>query len=65
MISITNVILIALIHLIVDFFLQTREMGENKSKSIKWLSLHILVYSFSTTTGWMLLFNNTLSLDFP
>ena len=52
MISIGYVLLIALIHFIGDFIFQTDEMSRNKSTSIYWLSLHVLVYSLITTMGW-------------
>lgn len=32
-------------HFIADFLFQTRKMGENKSRSLLWLSAHILVYT--------------------
>ena len=31
-------------HFIADFVFQTRKMGENKSTSLFWLSMHILTY---------------------
>ena len=31
-------------HWIGDFLLQTRKMAVNKHKSVKWLSIHVLVY---------------------
>jgi len=53
MISITNVLLILLIHTVADFFLQSRKMAENKGKSVYWLSVHVLIYSVATTFGWL------------
>lgn len=38
-------ILIVWLHFISDFLLQTDKMALNKSKSIKWLSIHIVAYS--------------------
>ena len=55
MISITTVILLLTFHYISDFLLQSREMGENKSKSIKWLSLHVFVYTTAMSFGFHIL----------
>lgn len=46
---------IILIHWIADFVFQSRQMGENKSKSNYWLTMHVLTYSFITTICWSLL----------
>ncbi len=37
-------IIIFFLHFIADFGLQTRKMAENKSHSIKYLTLHVLTY---------------------
>lgn len=37
--------LIFLFHFIADFLFQSRKMGENKSKSNKWLLLHVGTYA--------------------
>ncbi len=42
---VNKLILIFVLHYIGDFILQTRWMGENKSKLLSALSLHILVYT--------------------
>ena len=42
------------IHYVSDFLLQTRQMGENKGKSWKWLSIHVGVYTASLIMGMIL-----------
>lgn len=44
-------IYIMFVHLIGDFGCQTREMANNKSKSIYWLTMHILAYGGVLTLG--------------
>lgn len=46
---------IIFIHWIADFVFQSRQMGENKSKSNYWLTIHVLTYSCITITCWLLL----------
>lgn len=45
MIEIKTLLLLAFLHFIADFILQTDKMAQNKSTSNKFLGLHVLVYS--------------------
>ena len=47
-----QLILIQAIHYVADFLCQTREMATNKSKSLYWLTLHVLTYATATTLAW-------------
>lgn len=51
MISINFIIGILLIHLIGDFFLQSRYIAENKSENIGVLIAHITIYTLSLYVG--------------
>jgi hypothetical protein len=42
-----------MIHFIADFLCQTRTMAVNKSKSLYWLTIHVLTYSTVTTLCWI------------
>lgn len=46
-------ILIHAIHFVADFLCQTRTMATNKSKSLAWLTLHVLAYATVTTLCWI------------
>lgn len=54
------IIIIFLIHFISDFIFQTHEMSLKKSKSIFWLSYHVIVYSFITTILWYIFFGGMI-----
>jgi len=51
-----SIILIFLTHWLSDFICQTHEMSIKKSKSLLWLSYHVVVYSSVTTLCWMVFF---------
>jgi protein-S-isoprenylcysteine O-methyltransferase Ste14 len=53
---ILSIIYIFTLHFVGDFVLQTREMANNKSKSVKWLSIHVLRY-FQTLVAGAILFS--------
>lgn len=41
------------IHFLADFVMQTNEMAQNKSTSLRWLTIHICVYTtFFVAFGW-------------
>jgi hypothetical protein len=52
-------IFILFVHYVGDFLLQSRKMADNKSKSLKWLSLHVLTYTFN-----LLIFTSVFVFDF-
>lgn len=45
MFTLSTILTLLFLHWFADFVCQTREMANNKSKSVKWLSIHVLVYS--------------------
>jgi len=47
-------------HWVSDFLCQTHEMSLKKSKSILWLSYHVVVYSAMTTLLWSIFFGNMM-----
>ena len=55
-----TIILIFLFHWVADFLCQTHEMSLKKSKSILWLSYHVVVYTAVTTLCWSIFFGNTM-----
>lgn len=48
-----NIILIHAYHYVADFLCQTRQMANNKGKSIYWLTMHVLTYATIVTLGWI------------
>jgi len=55
-----EIILIFVIHWASDFLCQTHEMSLKKSKSILWLSYHVIVYTLMTTFLWSIFFGNMM-----
>jgi hypothetical protein len=45
MIDVYMVMTLLILHFIGDFILQTDKMALNKSKSVKWLTIHVVVYT--------------------
>lgn len=52
-----TVTFLLLSHFVADFVFQTRQMGENKSTSFYWLSMHVLTYTvvLALTSSWYLI----------
>lgn len=50
-----DIIGILILHFIADFLLQTRKMANNKSSDIYWLSIHVLVYTFTIGLGFFII----------
>lgn len=48
-----SLFVILFVHWFADFICQSRKMGLNKGKSIKWLSFHVFVYTMVTGFGWL------------
>jgi hypothetical protein len=51
-----SVLFIIFVHWVSDFVLQTQHMSTRKSSSNYYLTLHVMVYSFSTIVLWTLVF---------
>lgn len=54
---------LVIVHYIADFIFQTREMGTKKSSSIKWLSLHVLVYITVFVTFTLIFVDSNISFS--
>lgn len=51
-------------HWVGDFLLQTSEMAFNKSKSIRWLTIHVLVYGATLMAGGFIFFSPVFAVRF-
>jgi hypothetical protein len=57
-------IAILFIHWVGDYLLQTNEIASKKSKSVRWLTFHVLLYTLALLVGVFLLnLINVISLD--
>jgi hypothetical protein len=61
MIAIQTIISILFFHWLFDFFLQTREMANNKSKSNYYLGQHVGLYSFGLLLVSSFIFTNNIN----
>jgi hypothetical protein len=46
---------ILIVHFLADFICQSRKMGLNKGKSVKWLTIHVAVYTLLSWVGWIII----------
>lgn len=61
MLTILALLGIMFTHFVADFLFQTHEMSMKKSKSVKWLSYHVIVYSLVTMVLWFILFPSEMA----
>jgi hypothetical protein len=57
-------LIILVAHWVGDFLLQTQKMAVNKHKSMKWLGLHVLVYSIVLLVIGQVLFSWQVGLGY-
>lgn len=63
-VTILGLIGVMFTHFVADFLFQTHQMSMMKSKSIKWLSYHVGVYSLVTMILWLLMSPLEMTNDF-
>ncbi len=59
-----EVMSILVVHFIADFIFQSDKMALNKSKSFKWLTIHIAVYTFVISCFFIFFFDGSLKSFF-
>lgn len=57
-------VLILFIHFVGDFLLQSTDMAVNKARSVKWLSIHVSVYTVVLLIGCMALFGAEVAITY-
>jgi len=64
MMGVFGIISILAFHFIADFLLQSRQMANNKSTSIKELSKHVLVYAMASTVLYIIVSMDPMSIGY-
>ncbi|MBL7910566.1 MAG: DUF3307 domain-containing protein [Bacteroidia bacterium] len=59
-----TLLVIFVVHFLADFVFQSSKMATGKSKSLKWLSIHVLTYSLVSLITFLFLFINYGELSF-